>query len=294
MKLKVGDFRVRPGAKVKLANWPTTIKPLYRSPKHCRKFIRHDLERLNALQERLYASGRHAILLIFQGLDAAGKDGAIRHVLAGVDPQGCEVHSFKTPSAEELAHDFLWRSTCRLPERGRIGIFNRSYYEETLIVRVHPELLQNERLPADQLNPRTIWAERQQSIVGLERHLHRNGTRVIKFFLHLSKAEQRRRFLERIDQPEKNWKLSAADLRERKFWPRYRRAYEESLSATSTAVAPWYIIPADDKDNARMIISRVIVEALQRLKLSYPRAGPARRRELKSIGRRLGGKSHAN
>jgi len=294
MKIDLTEFRVRPGAPVTLARRPTAIKPLAASKKDYRKFIRHDLARLDDLQERLYASGRHAVLLIFQGMDAAGKDGAVRHVLSGLNPQGCEVFSFKAPSAEELAHDFLWRSVCRLPERGRIGIFNRSYYEEVLVVRVHPELLQTERLPARSVDPRTIWEERMQSILALERHLERNGTRVIKFFLHLSKAEQRRRFLERAEEPDKNWKLSAADLKERKFWPRYRRAYEECLGATSTAAAPWHIIPADDKFNARMLISRVIVEELQRLRLAFPRADRKRRRELRSIRRQLGKKSHGN
>jgi len=224
--------------------------------------------------------------LIFQAMDAAGKDGVIKHVLSGINPQGCEVFSFKQPSAEELAHDFLWRTTCRLPERGRIGIFNRSYYEEVLIVRVHPEMLRA-RLPEELINRNNFWDERYRSILDLEKHLHRNGTHVIKFFLHLSKEEQRRRFLARIDDPEKNWKFSQADLEERKFWKDYMKAYEDCLSATSTGHAPWYVVPADDKENARLIVSQIILDALKSLKLSYPKTSKAHRRELQAIRKSL-------
>ena len=210
-------------------------------------------------------------------MDAAGKDGAIRHVMSGVNPQGCQVFSFKHPSAEELEHDFLWRTTRRLPERGRIGIFNRSYYEEVLIVRVHPEILRSQGLPDELLDEKTIWQERYRSIVDLEKHLHRNGTRIIKFFLHLSKEEQRKRFLERIDEPDKNWKFSLADIEERKFWKHYMKAYEACLSATSTKHAPWYVVPADDKENARLIISQIILDTLKELKMSYPKPTKARR-----------------
>ena len=220
-------------------------------------------------------------------MDAAGKDGAIRHVMSGVNPQGCEVFSFKQPSAEELEHDFLWRTTCRLPERGRIGIFNRSYYEEVLVVRVHPELLLNQGLAEPLRDGKSLWKERYRSIVDLERHLHLNGTKIIKFFLHLSKDEQRKRFLERIDEPDKNWKFSLADIRERKFWQRYMKAYENSLEATSTPAAPWFIVPADDKADSRLIVSQIVLDAFQQLKMFYPKSTPKRHRELKSIRKLL-------
>jgi PPK2 family polyphosphate:nucleotide phosphotransferase len=220
-------------------------------------------------------------------MDAAGKDGAVRHVMSGVNPQGCEVFSFKQPSAEELEHDFLWRSTCRLPERGRIGIFNRSYYEEVLVVRVHPEILASQRQSKELNDDKTFWKDRYRSIVDLERHLFHNSTRTIKIFLHLSKEEQRKRFLERIDQPDKNWKFSLADIHERKYWKQYMVAYEECLSATSTHHAPWYVVPADDKENARLIVSRIVLDAMGELKMAYPQTTPKRKRELKSIGKLL-------
>jgi len=283
MKIALKDFRVRVGHKVRLKKWPTDIAPLYRSEKHYAKLLQESVGELSALQQLLYASGRHAVLLIFQAMDAAGKDGAIGHVMSGVNPQGCSVFSFKEPSAEEQAHDFLWRTTRCLPERGRIGIFNRSYYEEVLILRVHPELLRAERLPPEALEKKTLWAGRYRSIVDLEQHLDRNGTRIIKFFLHLSKEEQRRRFLARIDQPDKNWKFSIADIRERKRWHDYMRAYEACLGATTTAAAPWYVVPADDKNNARLIVSQIIRRIVGELKMSYPRVSRGRRRELRSI-----------
>jgi PPK2 family polyphosphate:nucleotide phosphotransferase len=239
------------------------------------------------LQHLHYASHRYALLLIFQGMDAGGKDGAIRHVMSGVNPQGCEVFSFKQPSAEELEHDFLWRTTRHLPERGRIGIFNRSYYEEVLVVRVHPEILHSQGLPEELLDEKTVWKERYRSIVDLETHLHRNGTRIIKFFLHLSKSEQRKRFLARIDEPNKNWKFSLADIHERKYWKHYMKAYEDCLNETSTHEAPWFVVPADDKDNARLIVSRIVLDALHGLKMAYPKTTAKRRRELKSIRKRL-------
>jgi PPK2 family polyphosphate:nucleotide phosphotransferase len=242
---------------------------------------------LSALQNLHYASHRYALLLIFQGMDAGGKDGAIRHVMSGVNPQGCEVFSFKQPTADELEHDFLWRTTRHLPERGRIGIFNRSYYEEVLVVRVHPEILRNQGLPAELINEKTIWRERYRSIVNLEDHLHRNGTRIVKIFLHLSKHEQRKRFLERIDDPHKNWKFSLADVHERKFWQQYMRVYEDCLNATSTHEAPWFVVPADDKENARLIVSQIILDALSDLKMAYPKTTAKRRRKLKSIRHRL-------
>jgi len=220
-------------------------------------------------------------------MDAAGKDGAVRHVLSGVNPAGCQVWSFKQPSAEELEHDFLWRTTCRLPERGKIGIFNRSYYEEVLVVRVHPEILRNQGLAEELRDPQNIWDERYRSMVDLEKHLYRNGTRTVKVFLHLSREEQRERFLARIDKPEKNWKFSLADIHERKYWKNYMQAYEALLHATSTQHAPWYVVPADDKENARLIVSQIVIDALQELKMTYPKTTPKRREELQSIGKAL-------
>lgn len=287
MKLDTHDFRVAPGQGVRLRHWPTDIKPLYKSEKHYRELLIDDVKELSDLQRKLYASGTYAVLLIFQAMDAAGKDGAISHVLSGVNPEGCEVYSFKQPSAEESEHDFLWRTTCRLPARGRIGVFNRSYYEEVLIVRVHPEILKNERLPAELLDKDKIWEGRYRSIVELEKHLHRNGTRVIKFYLHLSKKEQRKRFLERINDPVKNWKFSMGDIKERKYWGRYTEAYEECLASTSVKSAPWHIVPADDKLNARLIVSKIVIENLKGLDLAYPTLTDARRRELRAIGRQL-------
>jgi PPK2 family polyphosphate:nucleotide phosphotransferase len=287
MKIKSKDFRVRPGAKVKLKEWPTKVKPCCKSKKHYKKLLEEHVEALSALQQLHYASHRYALLLIFQGMDGAGKDGAIRHVMSGVNPQGCEVFSFKQPSAEELEHDFLWRTTCRLPERGRIGIFNRSYYEEVLVVRVHPEILRAQGLPEELRDEKTIWKERYRSIVDLEEHLHRNGTRVIKLFLHLSKEEQRKRFLERIDEPDKNWKFSLADIHERKYWRRYMKAYEACLTSTSTHHAPWHVVPADNKENARLIVSRIVLDALDELKMAYPKTTAKRRQELKSIRQQL-------
>jgi PPK2 family polyphosphate:nucleotide phosphotransferase len=287
MKIDPRDFRVPGGEKIKLKKWATDIRPLYKSGKHYKELLTADVRDLRALQRLLYASNGYSVLLIFQAMDAAGKDGAISHVLSGVNPQGCEVYSFKHPSAEELEHDFLWRTTCRLPARGRIGVFNRSYYEEVLIVRVHPEILRSEGIPDERAGKKTIWKGRYHSIVNLEKHLHRNGTRVIKFFLHLSKEEQRKRFLERIDEPDKNWKFSQADVAERKFWNQYMMAYEDCLSATSTKTAPWHVVPADDKYNARLIISRVVIDALKGLKMSYPKLTRARRSELREIREQL-------
>ena len=287
MKINSKDFRVRPGEKVKLKEWPTIVKPFCKSKKRYQKLLGEHVEKLSSLQRLHYASDRYALLLIFQGMDAAGKDGVIRHVMSGVNPQGCQVFSFKQPSTEELKHDFLWRTTCRLPERGRIGIFNRSYYEEVLIVRVHPEILHSQGLPDELLDEKTIWDERYRSIVDLERHLYRNGTRTIKVFLHLSQDEQRKRFLERIDEPDKNWKFSISDSNERKYWKRYMKAYEDCLNATSTHHAPWYVVPADDKENARLIVSQIVLDALDKLKMAYPKTTAKRRRELKSIRKLL-------
>ncbi len=287
MKIRVRDFRVPPGDNVKLDQWPTRVKPVYRSKREYRKLLETATAELNEQQQRQYASDRYAVLLIFQAMDAAGKDGAIRHVMSGVNPQGCDVVSFKHPQPTELDHDFLWRTTRALPERGRIGIFNRSYYEEVLVVRVHPEILEAQRIPDAVLNTETIWQERFESIVGLERHLHRNGTRIIKFFLHISKDEQRKRLLARIDEPDKNWKIGPGDISERAFWDQYMHAYEECLSATSTQEAPWYVVPADDKQNARLIISRIILDTFESLGLTYPIPGKEHRKALRAMRKQL-------
>jgi PPK2 family polyphosphate:nucleotide phosphotransferase len=287
MRINSKDFRIQHGEKVKLREWPTRVKPFCKSKKQYQKLLEKHIEDLSSLQRLLYASDLYALLLVFQGMDAGGKDGAIRHVMSGVNPQGCEVFSFKQPSAEELKHDFLWRTTCRLPERGRIGIFNRSYYEEVLVVRVHPEILRGQGLPDELLDEKSIWKERYHSIVDLENHLYRNGTRIIKFFLHLSKGEQRKRFLERIDEPDKNWKFSPADIHERKYWPHYMKAYEDCRTATSARHAPWHVVPADDKEQARLIVSQIVLDVLNGLKMDYPKMTPERRRESKSIRQRL-------
>ena len=289
MKIKIStkDFRVHEGGEVTLRRWPTRVDPVYKSKEDYQKLLAEHVTQLGALQQLHYACNRHAVLLILQGMDAAGKDGAIRHVMSGVNPQGCQVFSFKHPSAMELQHDFLWRTTRDLPERGRIGIFNRSYYEEVLIVRVHPEILRSEGLPDPPRHNRTVWHDRYRSIANLERHLHVNGTRIIKLFLHVSKEEQRKRFLARIDEPQNNWKLSLGDIAERKFWKPYMKAYGECLSATSTRDCPWYVVPADDKDNARLIVSSIVLKTLAGLKMAYPKTSKTRRRELQSIRKRL-------
>ena len=287
MKISSKDFRVREGDQVNLRKWSTKVKPTYKSKEQYHKLLGEHVAQLSAQQQLLYASNRYAVLLIFQAMDAAGKDGAIKHVMSGVNPQGCQVFSFKHPSAEELEHDFLWRTTRDLPERGRIGIFNRSYYEEVLIVRVHPEILRSEAIPDTLHKDKKIWRDRYCSIVDLEKHLHGNGTHIIKFYLHLSKEEQRKRFLERIDEPEKNWKFGVADIEERKFWKHYMKAYEECLSSTSTQDAPWYVVPADDKENARLIVSQIILDTFEGLKMTYPKSDAKRREELQLIRERL-------
>ena len=287
MKIHSKDFRVVEGSEVNLKKWPTKVDPVYKSKDQYKELLEDHVARLSSQQQLLYADNRHAVLLIFQAMDAAGKDGAIRHVMSGVNPQGCQVFSFKHPSAAELEHDFLWRTTRDLPERGRIGIFNRSYYEEVLIVRVHPELLSGEGLPDLPHDNKAVWHERYRSIADLEKHLQANGTRIVKFFLHLSKEEQRKRFLARIDDPEKNWKFGAADIAERKFWKDYMKAYEECLDATSTKHAPWYVVPADDKENARLIVSQIILDTFESLKMAYPKTSSKRRRELGAIRKQL-------
>ena len=287
MKIQSEKFRVEPDKKFRLDDRPTIIKPYCKSKKQYHKTLEDHVEELSSLQQLHYASHRYALLIIFQGIDAAGKDGAIRHVMSGVNPEGCEVFSFKQPSAEELEHDFLWRTTCRLPERGRIGIFNRSYYEEVLVVRVHPEILENEGLSEELRDEKAVWKERYRSIENFESHLHVNGTRVVKIFLHLSQEEQRKRFLERIDEPDKNWKFSLTDIHERKYWKQYAAAFEECLNATSTEASPWFVVPADEKENARLIISRIVMDALKDLKMSYPKTTAKRKAELQAIRKLL-------
>ena len=287
MSIDISPFRVKPGRKVDLKKWPTSVKPFYGSKDDYESMLADHVKKLAERQQLLYAYDRYALLLIFQSLDAAGKDGAIKHVMSGVNPQGCQVYSFKHPSPEELDHDFMWRTTRALPERGRIGIFNRSYYEEVLIVRVHPEILQSQRLPEEALEGHDVWRRRYQSISDFEKHLHRNGTRVVKFYLHVSREEQRKRFLARLDNPAKNWKFSEADLAERACWKDYRQAYEDCLEATSTDRAPWYVVPADDKATARLIVSQVILSVLKGLKMRYPEPDRHKQKELAAIRRKL-------
>ncbi len=278
--LQIDKFRVPEGRKVLLDKWPTDIPNVYSSKEKYREMLKEHVNELSELQRIHYADNRYAVLLIFQAMDAAGKDGAIRHVMSGINPQGCQVYSFKHPTPKELDHDFLWRTNCALPERGRIGIFNRSYYEEVLVVRVHPEILSGQQIPEDLLNGDDVWKNRYRSINNMEYHLHHNGTRIVKFFLHLSKEEQRKRFLRRIDEPEKNWKFNIGDIEERKYWDDYMKAYEDCLEATSTERAPWYIVPADDKKNARLIVSKIILETFRSLDMSYPETTEERRQEL--------------
>ncbi len=289
MKIKTEDFRVRQGKKVELSKWPTGVKPVYSSKKDYKKMLASQKEEMAEEQAKLYSHDRYSLLLVFQAMDAAGKDGSIKHVMSGINPQGCQVFSFKQPSSEELDHDFLWRTTRRLPERGRIGIFNRSYYEEVLIVKVHPGILDSRKLPQECRDLKHFWQGRYKSIRDLESHLHRNGTRIVKFFLHLSKQEQMERFLARIDEPDKNWKFSMADVEERKYWEQYQEAYAACLEATSTRDSPWYVVPADDKKNARLIVSEILLDTLKSLPLAYPETSPERRQELLRIREDLSG-----
>ncbi len=275
-------FRVTPDHKVDLSAWPTRIKPFYASKEDYKQRLAEHVVKLSEQQQKLYARDQDSLLLIFQAMDAAGKDGAIRHVMSGVNPQGCQVTSFKHPGGAELRHDFLWRATQHLPERGQIGIFNRSYYEEVLILRVHPELLDDEGFGGVKPDA-AFWKERYHSIRALERHLAANRVHVVKFFLHLSKEEQRKRFLARIDEPEKNWKFSQADIVERGFWDDYRRAYETALEETSSEASPWFVVPADDKYDARLIVSQIVLDKLESLKLAFPEVSDARRAELQEI-----------
>ncbi len=270
---------VKPGHDADLAAFDPAFTANFENKDDARKKLRADVKRLASLQDVFYADRRYALLLVFQGMDAAGKDGAIRHVMSAVSPQGVDVYAFKQPSAEELSHDYLWRCAKVLPERGRIAIFNRSYYEELAVVRVHRALLERERLPAEPSGAH-LWKERYEDVVAFERHLTRNGTVIVKFFLHLSKDEQRKRLLERIDTPEKTWKISPADVRERAFWDGYRHAYEELLTHTSTEFAPWYVVPADHKWFTRTAVAEVVIARLQALDLHYPSVTDASRAEL--------------
>jgi PPK2 family polyphosphate:nucleotide phosphotransferase len=283
----VKHFRIDNPGKFSMAKWdPSDTCGLNIEKEDAKAFLAQGIERLSELQERLYAQDRWAVLVIFQAMDTAGKDSAIKHVMSGINPQGCDVRSFKRPSDEEKDHDFLWRSSVRLPERGRIGIFNRSYYEEVLVVRVHKDGLEDEKLPAS-LMRKAVWKNRFKDIRAYERYLTRNGTLVLKFYLHLSKDEQRRRFLERLDNPSKNWKFSFADLAERQRWDAYMVAYEEMIANTSTSKAPWYVVPADNKWFTRMVVAAAIVEALENLDLSFPKPRGKARNELTKARRML-------
>jgi len=280
-------YRVEDGKKFRLKDHDPADTAKLRSQERAQELLAKGVARMAELQDKLYAQDRWGLLLIFQGMDAAGKDGAIKHVMYGINPQGCQVYSSKTPSAEELDHDYLWRTMKRLPERGRIGIFNRSYYEEVLIVQVHPEILASERIPAP-LVTKNIWQERFQDICCFERYLSRNGLVIRKFFLHVSKKEQKKRFLDRLQQPEKNWKFSAADLHERERWDNYMDAYEEMIVNTSTPHAPWFVIPADNKWFTRLAVAAAIVDTLDDLNLSYPKVDAQKRKELQAARKTLG------
>lgn len=280
-------LRVEPGRSLRLTAYDPGSTGDFDAKHNAEKKLAADIEELAALQSVFAASATYALLIVLQGMDAAGKDGAIKHVMTGVNPQGVDVHSFKVPSATELAHDYLWRSTIVLPPRGRIGIFNRSYYEELLVTRVHPAVLAGEDLPPQRVSGPDLWRDRYDDINAFERHMTRNGTLIVKFFLHLSSEEQRKRLLERIETPDKNWKLSAADVRERTFWDAYQRAYEEMLAHTSSAWAPWYVIPADHKWFTRLAIANIVVATLADLNLAYPEVDGARRAQLADLGKQL-------
>lgn len=269
------------GKNFRLKDFDAGATAHFRSKEHAKELLEQSISEMAELQDKLYAQDRWAVLLIFQAMDAAGKDGAIKHVMSGVNPQGCQVYSFKAPSSEDLNHDFLWRTSRVLPERGHIGIFNRSYYEEMLVVRVHSDILKNERLP-EKLIGKDIWQERFEDVKAFERYLWHNGVVVRKFFLNVSKAEQKSRFLERLETPEKNWKFSAADVRERECWDDYMTAYEEMIAATSTKHAPWYVVPADNKWYTRLVVAAAIVDTLQELKLAYPKVDPEKRKQLQA------------
>lgn len=284
---KLADtFRVNNGKHFRLKDFDPADTGHWKSKDHAGEALQQQVARTADLQDKLYAQDNWAVLLIFQAMDAAGKDGAIKYVMSGVNPQGCQVHSFKAPSELELQHDFLWRTTRNLPERGHIGIFNRSYYEEVLVVRVHPQILESQRTPSSLVTEK-IWDERFEDICCFEQHMARSGTVIRKFFLHVSKKEQKRRFLARLDEPEKNWKFSASDVRERECWDQYQEAYEEMIANTATKHAPWYVVPADNKWFTRLVISTVIVDTLESLKLEYPKVDAAKKKELEVAKKQL-------
>ena len=287
MRIVIKDFRVPAGRTLDLHQRPTCIEPVYKSKKHYKHLLREHVDCLSGLQQLLYASNRHAILLIFQAMDAAGKDGAIKHVMSGVNPQGCQVFSFKHPSATELQHDFLWRTTRDLPERGRIGIFNRSYYEEVLVAKVHPEFLRHQHMPP-RLITKDVWKHRYESINDLEKHLTRSGTVVRKFFLNISHEEQLKRFMKRLDDPTRHWKYSASDVAERKHWDTYMEAYQDCIQATASEHAPWIIVPADHKWFSRIVVATAVIDALESLDLHYPKVDEAKERELAAARKELG------
>ncbi len=283
-------YRLDSGRHFRLRDFDPADTGHWRSKEHAEQALQQDILRMAELQDKLYAQDRWALLLIFQAMDAAGKDGVIKHVMSGVNPQGCQVYSFKTPSDLELQHDFLWRTTRCLPERGHIGIFNRAYYEEVLIARVHPEILESEKIPAP-LVGKNIWEERFEDIRSFERHMARNGTVIRKFFLHLSRKEQKKRFLARLEEPGKNWKFSESDIHERKYWDDYQSAYEDMIRNTSTAHSPWYVVPADNKWFTRLVVSAVVVDTLDSLGLAYPTVSAAERKELEAAKKILLGKA---
>ncbi len=278
--MDINEFMAPEGSEINLGKYYTDYPEKPYSKKKALKIIRENVKKMSALQDKLYAHNKYGILMIFQAMDAAGKDSAIKHVMSGVNPQGTQVFSFKQPSAEELDHDYMWRTAKALPERGRIGIFNRSYYEEVLVVKVH-DLIEKQRLP-DELKYPDIWERRYRQIRDFERYLSENGIVTVKFFLHLSKEEQRRRFLRRLERPDKNWKFSPADLKERAYWDQYQKAYERAISETSSSYAPWYIVPADTKWFTRMIISDVIIQTLRNLKMEYPALSEEQKKSIKT------------
>jgi PPK2 family polyphosphate:nucleotide phosphotransferase len=287
--IDTSDFTFTGTGRLKLDKQPTKIKDIYKDKADYKDLLGEFHDRINDLQQMMYAHDRYSLLLIFQAMDAAGKDGTIRAIMSGVNVHGITVHAFKQPSAEELDHDFLWRTTLRLPQRGRIGIFNRSYYEEVLVVKVHPEIITStQKLPAEETdNLDQLWEHRYESIRDLEQHLWRNGTRVVKVFLHLGREEQRQRFLDRIEKPEKHWKFSEGDVAERKFWNDYEQAYEDAINATATEHTPWFVVPADDKKNMRLIVAQIVLEQLQGLDMKYPGISKKRREELQQYRQRL-------
>ncbi len=291
-EIQTESFRVTGETPVELAGLPNKLDDFYRDEGDYKDLLEEFQDEINDLQRMMYAQDRSSLLLIFQAMDAAGKDGTIRHIMSGVNAHGVSVHAFKQPSDEELDHDFLWRTTRALPERGRIGIFNRSYYEEVLIVRVHPQiLLCSQKLPLELTGDLDrVWEQRFESIRDFERHLGRNGTRVVKFFLHLSREEQRDRFIARIDEAEKNWKFSEGDVAERAYWDDYQAAYEAAINATATPEAPWFVVPADDKKNMRLIVAQIVLETMRSMDLAYPEVSEERRRELQGFREQLAGK----